>query len=83
MSVHRIEICSDGLDADTREALLEAVWQELRISPGMVSADGNFELALTRCAEPHDDAPVVRIGGSLFTRVTAERLADLIRRRRR
>ena len=83
MSVHRIEICTDGIDPETREGLLEAVWSELRISPGMVSADGNFELALTRCSEPHEDAPIVKFNGTLFTRVTPDRLADLIKRRRR
>ena len=83
MTVHRIEICTDGLDPDTREALLEAVWNELRISPGMVSADGNFELALTRCGADPEDAPTVRLGGAEFARVTPERLLDFIRRRRR
>lgn len=83
MTVHRIELCTDGLDPATREALLEAVWNELRISPGMVSADGNFELTLSRCGEPHEDAPVVRVGDALFTHITPDRLVDLIRRRRR
>ncbi|WP_041230600.1 NAD(P)H-dependent oxidoreductase subunit E [Deinococcus peraridilitoris] len=83
MSVHRIEICTDGLDHETREQLLEVVWSELRISPGMVSADGNFELLLSRCAEGQEEAPLVKLNGALFVRVTPDRLADLIRRRRR
>lgn len=82
MSVHRIEICTDGLNPETREALLEAVWNELRISPGMVSADGNFELLLTRCNESSEEAPIVKLNGALFMRVSPERLLDLIRRRR-
>lgn len=83
MSVHRIEICMDGLDQETREQLLDVVWSELRISPGMVSADGNFELLLSRCAEGAEEAPLVKLNGSLFVRVTPQKLAELLRRRKR
>ncbi len=82
MSLHRIELCTEGLGADEREVLLDLIWNELRISPGMVSADGNFELLLSRCAEPPEDAPIVKIDGALFTRVSSEKLRELIARRR-
>ncbi|PYE56402.1 NAD(P)H-dependent oxidoreductase subunit E [Deinococcus yavapaiensis] len=80
--IQRIEVCVQHLSPDLREELLDVVWRELRISPGMVSADGKFELLLTRCDEPPEDAPIVRIGGALFTRVTPARLVDLLKRRK-
>ena len=82
MSLHRIELCIEGLDAGERERLLDVVWNELRISPGMVSADGNFELLLSRCSEPEQDAPTVKFDGALFTHVSPEKLRELIARRR-
>ncbi len=81
MPLLRLEILTDGLDPGTREALLETIWEELRISPGMVTADGNFELALVRGGEP-DEAPSLRLADSLHVRVTPERLRDLLRQRR-
>ena len=79
----RIDLCTDGLDSAIRETLLEIIYETLRISPGMVSADGNFELTLTRCAEDPDDAPVVRLNGLPYIHMTPDRLRDLLRRRQR
>ncbi len=81
MPVTRIEICISGLPGDVREALLETVWNELRISPGMVTSDGNTELALSQDPVAPEDAPVVVIGGQAYHRVTPEKLATLLRRR--
>ncbi len=81
MPVTRIELCIDGLNPEVREALLETIWNELRISPGMVTSDGNTELVLSQCGADAEDAPVVRIGGQPYYRMTPERLALLLRRR--
>ncbi|MFC4455623.1 NAD(P)H-dependent oxidoreductase subunit E [Deinococcus sonorensis] len=81
MPITRIELCIDGLDVSVREALLEVFWEELKISPGMVTADGNIELALAQCGEPPADAPVIRIGSMPYIQVTPERLRTLLRRR--
>lgn len=81
MPLTRIELLLDGLDPQTREALLEVFWQELRISPGMVSADGNFELLLTGGGEP-EEAPTLRLGAAEYPRLTPERLRQLLRQRR-
>ncbi len=81
MPVTRIELCIDGLETDVREQLLDVFWTELRISPGMVSADGNTELALSQCGAAPEDAPLIRIGDQPHPRVTPERLALLLRPR--
>ncbi|PNY80037.1 NAD(P)H-dependent oxidoreductase subunit E [Deinococcus koreensis] len=82
MPVTRLEICTEHLSIEVREALLDAVWNALRISPGMVTADGNVELALAQC-DPDirpEDAPLVRVDGQEFRNVTPERLVTLMKR---
>jgi NADH:ubiquinone oxidoreductase subunit E len=82
----RIELCLDHLTPETRETLLEVIYQELRISPGEITADGNFELELTThdpdAAEP-ENAPYARINDLLFARVTPNRMRELINGRKR
>lgn len=82
MPVTRLEICTEHLSVDQREALLEAVWDRLRISPGMVTADGDVELALTQCGGgvSAEDAPLVRVDGQDFRNVTPQTLVSLLRR---
>ncbi|ACO46200.1 NAD(P)H-dependent oxidoreductase subunit E [Deinococcus deserti] len=82
MSVTRLEICTEYLSIDQREDLLDAVWTALRISPGMVTADGNVELALCQCGQGvlPEDAPFVRVDGREYRNVTPERLSTLMRR---
>jgi NADH:ubiquinone oxidoreductase subunit E len=82
--VIRVELCTDHLRPEDRESILEAIYEELHISPGQVSSDGNFELALSDCREQDaNGAPYLRIDGNLFARVTAGRARDLVRARRR
>lgn len=81
MPLTRIELCINGLSPTLREALLEAVWEALRISPGMVTADGNTELTLSQMVVDPEDAPQVLIGGQPYSRMTPERLSTLLRRR--
>ena len=81
MPVTRIELYINGLPVEVREALLETVWNELRISPGMVTSDGNTELALNQEGVNPEDAPLVTIGGLPYQRITPDRLAALLRRR--
>ena len=82
----RIELCLDHLSPSTREALLEVVYTELRISPGEITADGNFELDLINhdpeTVDP-ENAPYIRINGLLFARVTENRMRELINGRKR
>lgn len=81
MPIQRLELCMEHLDPAQREALLETVWNLLRISPGMVTADGQVELALVQCADVSpEDAPLVRLGGNLYPRMTPERLGTLLGR---
>ncbi|MFC4636920.1 NAD(P)H-dependent oxidoreductase subunit E [Deinococcus hohokamensis] len=81
MPVTRLELCTEHLSIDQREALLDTVWAALRISPGMVTADGNVELVLSHCgAVPVEDAPLVRVDGRDYRNVTPERLHTLLRR---
>ncbi|GGR46828.1 hypothetical protein GCM10008959_04830 [Deinococcus seoulensis] len=82
MPVTRLEICTEHLTIDQREDLLDAVWTALRISPGMVTADGNVELALKHCGEsvPAEDAPLVRVNDIEYRNVTPERLVTLMKR---
>ncbi|GGS15186.1 NAD(P)H-dependent oxidoreductase subunit E [Deinococcus knuensis] len=82
MPVTRLEICTEHLTIDQREDLLDAVWTALRISPGMVTADGNVELALKQCGEsvPAEDAPLVRVNDIEYRNVTPERLVTLMKR---
>lgn len=82
MPVTRLEICTEHLSADTREQFLDLVWTALRVSPGMVTADGNLELCLVQCGEVvrPEDAPFVRVGDSEYRNVTPERLQTLLRR---
>ncbi|CAM3776833.1 NAD(P)H-dependent oxidoreductase subunit E [Deinococcus frigens] len=82
MPVTRLEICNEHLSVDQREALLDAVWEHLRISPGMVTADGNVELALSQCGAGvnAEDAPLVRVGGQDYSNVTPQKLVSLLRR---
>ena len=81
----RIELCLDYITPDTREALLEVLYEELRISPGEITADGNFELDLIN-HDPEttnpDDAPYVRINGLLFLKVSQQRMRELINGRK-
>jgi NADH:ubiquinone oxidoreductase subunit E len=79
----RIELCMEGLEPNVREGILEAIYSELRISPGEVSSDGNFELELLQCGEDTKDAPYLRIDGLLFARVTVEKTKELVRGRKR
>lgn len=84
MPVLRIEVCTDFLSPTDREAILDALYQELLISPGQVSSDGNFELELVACGEPDaSGAPYMRVDGAVFARVTPQRARDLVRARRR
>lgn len=82
MPVTRLEICTEHLTIDQREDLLNAVWDALRISPGMVTADGNVELALSQCGPGvnAEDAPLVRVGDHEYRNVTPERLVTLMKR---
>lgn len=82
MPVTRLELCTEHLSIDQREALLDTVWTALRISPGMVTADGNVELVLANCgpAVAAEDAPLVRVDGHDYRNVTPERLQTLLRR---
>lgn len=80
MSVTRIELCVDNLDVDRREALLDLLWDELKVSPGMTTASGAAELVLSTCGARPEDAPVVRVGDQVFTNVTPQRLLGLVRR---
>ena len=80
MPVIRLEICTEHLSIDQRENLLDAVWDALRISPGMVTADGNVELALTQCGAAAEDAPLIRVDGNAYRNVTPERLITLMKR---
>jgi NADH:ubiquinone oxidoreductase subunit E len=79
----RIELCTEGLTPDAREAILDVIYQELRISPGEVSADGNFELDLVACDEGADNAPHLRINGLPFGQVDAVRAREIIRGNKR
>ena len=80
----RVELCTDHLKPEDREGILEAIYQELHISPGQVSSDGNFELTLSSCGnEDLNGVPYMRVDGNLFARVTAQRARDLVRARRR
>jgi hypothetical protein len=80
----RIELCTDYLSRETREAILDALYEELHIPPGQVTADGAFELDVVSC-KGFDaiDSPVLRVDGVLFMRVTPKRAVDIIRARRR
>ncbi|GGO22865.1 NAD(P)H-dependent oxidoreductase subunit E [Deinococcus humi] len=82
MPVTRLEICTEHLSVDQREALLDAVWESLRISPGMVTADGNVELALSQCGAgiKAEDTPLVRVDGQDYRNVTPQTLVSLLRR---
>lgn len=82
MPVTRVEICTEHLKVDDREALLDAAWSALRISPGMVSADGNVELALVQCgaAVKDEDTPLVRVNELEYRNITPEKLVTLLRR---
>jgi NADH:ubiquinone oxidoreductase subunit E len=82
--VIRVELCTDHLKPEDRENILEAIYAELHVSPGQVSSDGNFELALSGCGnEDPNGAPYLRVDGNLFAQVTAQRARDLVRARRR
>lgn len=82
--VTRIELCTDGLTIEDRENILEALYDELRISPGEVSSDGNFELLLQDCHEADlVGAPYMRIDDAVFARVTPQKARDLVKARRR
>ena len=82
MPVTRLEICTEHLSLDERENLLDAVWTALRISPGMVTADGNVELVLLQCGAGvrPEDAPLVRVGDVEYRQVTPQRLITLMKR---
>jgi NADH:ubiquinone oxidoreductase subunit E len=81
MPVTLIELYVAGLDQAVREALLETLWNELRISPGMVSADGDFELGVNQDPVDPQDAPMVKIGNQPHFRITPDKLRMLLRRR--
>lgn len=80
----KVELCSDFLSVTAREEILDALYQELHISPGQVSADGDFELELTTCGNNLDarGAPYLRLDGVVFARVDARRARSLIATRR-
>ncbi|MBZ9750325.1 hypothetical protein K7W42_05540 [Deinococcus sp. HMF7604] len=82
MPVTRLEICTEYLAPEDRENLLDAVWTALRISPGMVTADGNVELVLAQCGAGvrPEDVPLVRVGEVEYRQVTPERLLTLMKR---
>jgi len=79
----RIQLCTEGLSPTDREAILEALYDELHISPGSVSSDGEFELEIVACEERDEtDAPYLRLDGTTFGQVTPQRARDLVRSRR-
>jgi NADH:ubiquinone oxidoreductase subunit E len=79
----RVELCTEGLSVDLREAILDSLYQVLRISPGEVTADGDFELDVVTCGEADaSGAPYLRVGGVIFARVTPQRARDLVSARR-
>lgn len=80
----KIVLCTEGLSTEDREAILDGLYDELHISPGQVSSDGDFELEIGTCGEdPRDGAPFMRVDGALFARITPQRARDLVRARRR
>lgn len=74
----RIELCTEGLEPRVREEILDVIYEELHISPGEVSSNGNFELELISCGEGVENAPHLRIDGLPFAKVTAERVRELV-----
>ena len=81
MPVIRVELNVEELPSEAREALLEVVWNELKISPGMVTADGTTELTLVQGATNPEDRPLMSIGGVPYPQITPEQLSMLLRRR--
>ncbi|WP_425145784.1 hypothetical protein [Deinococcus sp.] len=81
MPVIRLELCVEALGSELRETLLEVIWNELKISPGMVTADGTTELTLIQGAVAPQDRPLVYLDGVPYPQMTPERLALLLRRR--
>ncbi|ULH15032.1 hypothetical protein MF271_13850 [Deinococcus sp. KNUC1210] len=81
MPVTRLELHIEGLPITEREALLDVVWNELKISPGMVTADGTTELTLVQGETRPEDRPLVHLGGVAYPQMTPERLGALLRRR--
>lgn len=80
----RVELCTEGLSSEEREAILDALYQELRVSPGQVTADGEFELDVVACEESDPSGrPYMRVGGAVFARVTPQKARDLVSARRR
>ena len=75
----RIELCTEGLNPELREEILDVIYAELHISPGEVTADGNYEVDLVACGEEAGNAPHLRIDGLSFGQITADRVRDLIR----
>lgn len=80
----RLELCTDGLSVDDRENILDVIWQRLRIAPGMISADGDYELLLSQCGT-HDAslAPVLKVNERIYEKLTLERLDTILPKRRR
>lgn len=81
MPVIRVELSVEELPSEVREALLEVVWNELKISPGMVTADGTTELTLVQGKARPEDRPLMVIGGVPYPQITPEQLSMLLRRR--
>ncbi|HEX2863574.1 MAG TPA: NAD(P)H-dependent oxidoreductase subunit E [Deinococcales bacterium] len=79
----RVELCSDFLSVEAREEILDALYQELRISPGEVSADGDFELEVVSCGNMDaSGAPYLKLDGVVFAKVDARRARSLVATRR-
>ncbi len=59
--------------------LTERLEEELGISPGETTPDGEFSLEVVRCLGCCSLAPVVRVGDRIYGRVRPAQLSELLR----
>jgi NADH-quinone oxidoreductase subunit E len=60
------------------QALIEELDNQLKLSVGEVTDDGNFSLEAVRCVGCCGLAPVMTVGGEVFGKVTKDQVAGII-----
>jgi NADH-quinone oxidoreductase subunit E len=76
---HNIQVCmGTACYLKGGQALIEELDNQLKLSVGEVTDDGNFSLEAVRCVGCCGLAPVMTVGGEVFGKVTKDQVAGII-----
>jgi NADH:ubiquinone oxidoreductase subunit E len=61
------------------EMIIDSVAQEIGITPGQTTADGNFSFELTNCIGACDLAPAMLVNHEVYGKLTPGKIAEILK----